>query len=37
MVSDGFVDLKAMVERTSFEDWISEELGQVAGCVDSPL
>jgi hypothetical chaperone protein len=35
--SDGFVDLKAMVERTSFEEWISEELGQIARCVDSLL
>jgi hypothetical protein len=37
MISDGFVDLEAMVERTSIEDWISEELGQIAGCGDSPL
>ena len=35
--SDGFVDLKATVERSSFEDWISEELGQIAACVDSLL
>jgi hypothetical chaperone protein len=35
--SDGFVDLKATVERASFEDWISEELGQIAACVDSLL
>ncbi len=35
--SDGFVDLATVVERTSFEDWISEELGQIAGCVDSLL
>jgi hypothetical chaperone protein len=35
--SDGFVDLEAVVERTSFEEWISEELGQIAGCVDSLL
>ncbi|MGZ7061011.1 MAG: Hsp70 family protein, partial [Candidatus Angelobacter sp.] len=35
--SDGFVDLKAMVERTAFEEWISEELGQIAGCIDSLL
>jgi hypothetical chaperone protein len=35
--SDGFVDLAAAVERTSFEEWISEELGQIAGCVDSLL
>ena len=35
--SDGFVDLRAMVERTSFEEWISEELGRIARCVDSLL
>ena len=35
--SDGFVDLKAIVERASFEEWISEELGQIAACVDSLL
>ena len=36
--SDGFVDLRAAgVERTSFEEWISEELGQIARCVDSLL
>jgi hypothetical chaperone protein len=35
--SDGCVDLAAEVERTSFEAWISEELGQVAKCVDSLL
>jgi hypothetical chaperone protein len=35
--SDGFVDLAMVVERASFEDWISEELGQIAGCVDSLL
>ena len=35
--SDGFVDLAAAVERTTFEEWISEELGQIAGCVDSLL
>lgn len=34
--SDGFVDLAAAVERASFEEWISEELGQIARCVDSP-
>src|ERR1700733_16083352 len=33
--SDGFVDLAAAVERTSFEQWISDELGQIAQCVDS--
>jgi hypothetical chaperone protein len=35
--SDGFVDLAAVVKRTQFEEWISEELGQIAGCVDSLL
>ena len=35
--SDGFVDLAAVVERSSFEEWISEELGQISGCVDSLL
>ena len=35
--SDGFVDLEATVERASFEEWISEELGQIARCVDSLL
>lgn len=31
------MDLATVVERASFEDWISEELGQIAGCVDSLL
>src|ERR1700678_2534859 len=35
--SDGFVDLSATVGRASFEDWISEELGEVSRCVDSLL
>ena len=35
--SDGLVDLRANVERTSFEEWISEELEQIAHCVDSLL
>jgi hypothetical chaperone protein len=35
--SDGFVELSAVVERRSFEEWISEELGQIARCVDSLL
>src|SRR5580700_10155284 len=35
--SDGFVDLRAVVERATFEEWISEELEKVAGCVDSLL
>ena len=35
--SDGFVDLRAMVERSAFEEWIAEELAQIAQCVDSLL
>src|SRR6202451_1350157 len=35
--SDGFVDLKAAVERVSFEAWIFVELGQIARCIDSLL
>jgi hypothetical chaperone protein len=35
--SDGFVDLKAAVERASFEEWIAEELEEIARCVDSLL
>ena len=35
--SDGFVDLTAIVERHSFEEWISDEIEQIAQCVDSLL
>jgi len=35
--ADGFVDLKSVVQRSSFEGWISEELDQIASCVDSLL
>jgi|HubBroStandDraft_5_1064220.scaffolds.fasta_scaffold47891_1 hypothetical chaperone protein len=35
--SDGSVALNAVVERASFEVWISEELGQISGCIDSLL
>lgn len=35
--SDGFVDLTAVIERKQFEEWISEELEQIAGSVDSLL
>jgi hypothetical chaperone protein len=35
--SDGFVDLNAVVERASFEEWISEEVERIARCVDSLL
>jgi hypothetical chaperone protein len=34
---DGYVDLKRTVQRDSFEEWIAEELGQIAQCVDSLL
>lgn len=32
--SDGVVEIRAMVARSDFEDWISEELGSIEGCVD---
>jgi hypothetical chaperone protein len=35
--ADGFVNLVAVVERASFEEWISEELEQISRCVDSLL
>src|SRR6202789_438419 len=35
--SDGFVDLEAVVQRISFENWIAEEIEQIAQCVDSLL
>ncbi len=35
--SDGFVDLESTVKRSDFEEWISEETEQIAGCVDSLL
>jgi len=35
--SDGLVDLAATVQRATFEEWISEELEKIAGCVDSLL
>jgi hypothetical chaperone protein len=35
--SDGFVELAADVERESFQQWISEELEQIARCIDSLL
>jgi hypothetical chaperone protein len=34
---EGSVELTAMVPRPSFERWISEELQQIEGCVDSLL
>jgi len=35
--SDGFANLAATVQRATFEEWISEELEKIAGCVDSLL
>lgn len=33
--SDGVIDVEANVQRTDFEEWISEELSQIETCVDS--
>jgi hypothetical chaperone protein len=33
--ADGVVAIEAEVSRVAFEEWIAEELGQIAGCVDS--
>jgi hypothetical chaperone protein len=33
--SDGVIEIEATVERTAFEDWIAEELGQIEVCIDS--
>ena len=33
--SDGIIEIQATVERTGFEDWIAEELGQIEACIDS--
>ncbi len=35
--SDGVIELRAAVERDLFENWIAEELEQIAACVDSLL
>lgn len=35
--SDGAIELQESVQRNSFEQWISEELEQIASCVDSLL
>jgi hypothetical chaperone protein len=34
-LSDGVIEIEATVERTDFEDWIAEELGQIEVCIDS--
>lgn len=35
--NDGVINLEAAVDRSSFEEWISEELGQIESCVDALL
>ena len=35
--SDGYIDLRAVVERASFEEWIAEELKHIEACVDGLL
>jgi hypothetical chaperone protein len=37
LYSDGAVDLTARVKRSSFENWISDELKQIESCLDSLL
>jgi hypothetical chaperone protein len=32
--SDGVIEIEAAVQRTDFEAWIAEELGQIESCVD---
>jgi hypothetical chaperone protein len=33
--SDGVIEIEATVQRTAFEDWIAEDLGQIEACIDS--
>jgi hypothetical chaperone protein len=33
--SDSVIEIQATVERTAFEDWITEELGQIEACIDT--
>ena len=35
VLSDGVIEIQAVVERTAFEEWIAEELAQIEACVDS--
>jgi hypothetical chaperone protein len=35
--SDGIVEIETALQRTSFEEWIAEELEQIQNCVDSLL
>ncbi len=36
-LSDGFLDVDALAQRTCFEGWIAEEVAAIEGCVDSLL
>jgi len=36
-LSDSFLDLDTVAERSSFERWIAGEVGAIEGCVDSLL
>jgi hypothetical chaperone protein len=36
-LSDGFLDIDALAQRTCFEGWIAEEVAAIEGCVDSLL
>jgi hypothetical chaperone protein len=36
-LSDGFLDVDAVAERSCFETWIAEEVSAIEGCVDSLL
>jgi hypothetical chaperone protein len=36
-LSDGFLELDAVAERSSFENWIAGEVAAIEGCVDSLL
>jgi hypothetical chaperone protein len=34
-LSDGSIDIDAVAERSSFEEWIAEEVAAIENCVDS--
>jgi hypothetical chaperone protein len=36
-LSDGFLDIDAVAQRSAFESWIGAELAAIEGCVDSLL
>jgi hypothetical chaperone protein len=35
--ADGPIDIEVKIKRSSFEEWVSEELGQIESCVDGLL